>query len=300
MSQIRILNFDSLDSVYSSMDEISAEFISSGVLAIRGLSLDNDEYESIFPDNSNKHQDIVPSAIDQTNLAKHLGDRLGWFPNSSVDSWSRKFVENHSRLDLSLSSPDQPIIDWHLEHVDYDSYIYLVASVWNMWHFDSIPGTGNTWFVDSLKLYDSLNKADRDFLSACILQWYDSDGSGPHQAPAVAKHWLRLGDQVRMEITTGVRLSISSYHGSPPTEEQQAEFRQIKIRIMKLIYAMGEEKSYHSWKKGDVVIVDLFRMIHTVGGGFDHKDRIFTNIFAYSKNPEILSEEEKPIIWRNQ
>lgn len=300
MSSITVLEVSGLDDIVSKLDNLLEYYKKDGVVALRGANLDADEYKQIFGDGSEKHQDIVPQAIEQTHLAKIIGDRLGWFPNSSIDSWNRKFVENHSRLDLSLSDPESPIIDWHLEHVDYDSYIYLVASLWNMWHFEAPSGAGNTWFIDCFDLYQAMSEEDRLFLSNCVLQWYDSDGSGPHQAPAIADHWLLGRKQIRMEITTGVRVTIKTYGGRVPSDEEQSEFRQVKIRLMQHLYSMSENKMHHSWKKGDIVVVDLFRTIHTVGGGFAPSDRVFTNIFAYSKNPEILQEEEKPLIWRSK
>lgn len=288
-------------SVNDYLQEISDIYKEFGIVVIRGLSFDKDrqEYNKIYP--NNKHQyDVATTASEQFDLVKKLGDILGWSPNSEVDSWDDIIVENHSRMDLSGFSSEDTIICWHLEHVDYDMYDPLLASVWTMWHcdLDKDGKAGNTWFVDSEMVYKELSKKDQQFLSKCFLQWYDIDGSGPHQAKAVVPHWLTKNNIIRIELTPGLDLELLEFDGRSPTNQEAQEFKIVFSKVMNIIENNKKIRLVHRWQKDDIVIPDLQRMAHTVTGGFSSKDRIFTNFFTYLKDPRKLKEEEKPLIWR--
>lgn len=300
MKNVTVFDVESLENVYKNLEEIKQVFVKDGVFALRGLSLDADEYPRIYPHNV-VNQDLLPKAPEQFELTKMLGDFFGWHPNSKSTFWDHIMVENHSRNDISKYSKDDNIIAWHLEHVDYDSHIPLLASTWSMWNLEIIPGSGagNTFFTDSGLLHKELNHSDAEFLSKCLVTWYDIDTSGPHKSPAVVKHWLTGKPIIRLEITPSVKLFLKSFDERVPTQEEKNRFDEIKKNIVQRVRT-SELSLVHEWLCGDVVVPDLQRMAHTVTGGFRPHERTFTNFFTYLKDPYLLSEAEKPAIWRQE
>lgn len=300
MKNVTVFDVESPESVYKRLDEIKQVFLKDGVFALRGLKLDADEYQRIYPDKV-VDKNLLPKAPEQFELTKTLGDFFGWYPNSKSTSWDHIMVENHSRNDISKYSKDDNIIDWHLEHVDYDSHIPLLASVWSMWNLSLAPssGSGNTLFVDSALLYSELSDSDAEFLSKCLVTWYDTDNSGPHSSEAVVEHWLTGSPTIRLEITSSVRLFLKSFDGKTPAQEEKNRFDQIKKNIVQRI-GTNKLSLVHEWYLGDVVVPDLQRMAHTVTGGFKPHERTFTNFFTYLRDPYLLSEAEKPLIWRQE
>lgn len=287
----------------SSFDEIIDIYKNDGIVLVKNIVFNNDinEYSSLYPNNTHRY-DVLPKSIDQLSFTKKLGDGLGWFPNSTSSFWDHIIVENHGRTDLSQFSDKDLIICWHLEHVDYDIYNPLLASVWSMWHceLDANGNAGNTFFVDSQKVYDLLDEDEKSFISKCFLSWYDIDNSGPHEGSAVVNHWLTNKPIIRIEITPSVVTDLKLFSGRSPRDDEIKRFNSIKSKIMSIIENNTDIRMVHSWQKNDIIVVDLQRMAHTVTGGFKSKDRMFTNFFAYLKNPYDMEEQEKPLIWREE
>lgn len=271
-----------MDDVYNKLDLIAEQYRSVGISAIRGFQLEENQ---------------------QLDLCKRLGDILGWYPNSNTKNWDHRWVEDHSRAEKDEKTKNDIIIDWHLEHVDYDIYCKMVAANWNMWNFKADPGSGSTLFVDSSEVYDLLSKEDQLFLSRCNLTWFDYDidnpGSGPHYGPAIVPHWISKKPVIRIEITTFVEPRIHLFDDSVPSEDQQLIFKNLRLKIMDIIANNEEIRFVHEWQQADVVIPDLQRMAHTVLGGFKSEDRTFTNFWSFDKDPDILSINERPLVWRD-
>jgi len=297
--KIKIVNI--IKNLSDQLKEVADIYKKDGIVVIRGLSFNEDikEYKRIYPNNQHQY-DVLPLAKEQFKLVKELGDILGWIPNKNTESWEDIIVENHSRLEAPSQSPNDLIISWHLEHVDYDMYDPLLASVWSMWHCKLEPGgqSGNTWFIDSEKIYKELDEEEGEFLSKCFLTWYDIDGSGPHLGNAVVNHWLTKNKIIRIEITPEVEVNLFRFDNEVPTIAHIEKFKLIFKKVMDIVENNKNLRMVHQWEENDVVIPDLQRMAHTVTGGFNSKDRIFTNFFVYAKDPRSLEETEKPLIWR--
>jgi alpha-ketoglutarate-dependent taurine dioxygenase len=273
--------FSSVKELNINIKKITDAYLESGIVLISGLKLKEEEH---------------------LDLAKKMGDILGWFPNSNTSFWKHRCIEDHSRTDKTLSDADNILIDWHLEHVDYDIYCPIVGALWNMWNFKENSEVGKTLFVDSCEVYEMLTKSEQDFLAGCILEWFDSDldnpGSGPHQAPVIVEHWISKKPLIRIEITTSVETVLKKNNGKNPSEEDIKLFNDIKNKILNIISNNNEIRFTHKWTEGDVLIPDLQRMAHTITGGFSSEKRTFTNFWTFSKNPDILKDNEKPLVWR--
>jgi alpha-ketoglutarate-dependent taurine dioxygenase len=228
-----------------------------------------------------------------------LGDHLGWYPNHSSDYLGRKYTENHSEnRKVSSSSGEDIILEWHIEHVDYDQQCPLVAGVWNMWHFNCEPNTGLTYFVDTTKVYEKLEDEEKKFLSSAKISWIDAYGFGPHYGMAVQPHWITGDPTIRVEITRQIKSELVEIDGQTPTSDDAVRFEKIQEKFMKIISNDLNLRFTHQWEEGDILIPDLYRMAHAVTGGFDPKDRSFTGHWVFSKDPSALEKDQLPYAWR--
>lgn len=272
------ITFSSKEELYENLDKVLDDFRGFGVSVIRGLNLSREE----------QHQ-----------LVQDLGDIIGWFPNNQSVEVLHKYQENHSsNYYLEDSEPDEIILDWHLEHVDYDSYVPLIGGVWNMFNFKANPNSGMTYFLDSCEAYKLFSREEIDFFSKCTLTWSDVNGSGPHYAPVIVSHWLTKNPLIRIEITKEVLPVISEFDGRKPTEEEQLRMLELKSKFHDIVDNNEDLRIIHKWQEGDIVIPDLQRMAHAVTGGFNSSDREFIGVWLFSVNPEGREEEDMPIVWR--
>lgn len=272
--------FQSKEELYENLSVVAEDFKGPGISVIRGLKF---------------------SIEEQIELVKALGDIIGWYPNSSSKDLLHKYLENHaSNGGLKSSDPDQIILDWHLEHVDYDEYVPLIGGVWNMLKFQCDPEAGKTYFSDSCLAYEMFTKEEQDFLSKCYLTWYDVNGSGPNYAPVVVSHWLSGNPLIRIEITKQVDTQLHKFDGRQPTDEEVHKFKELKNKFHDIIDNYEPHRIVHRWQEGDIVIPDLFRMGHAVTGGFDPSEREFNGFWLFSENPEGRAQEDMPIVWRDE
>lgn len=272
------IEVESKEDLYKNLDKVRANFEGPGIAVIRGIQLSRDE---------------------QIQLVKDLGDLIGWYPNNKSRDILHKYQENHSANKyLEYSEPDEVILDWHLEHVDYDSFVPLVGGVWNMFKFTCDSNVGKTYFLDSCEAYKLFTEEEQEFLKKITLVWNDVDGSGPHYAPVVVNHWISGNPLIRIEITKEVNPIISDFDGREATNEEMLRFLELKAKFHDIVDNNEDLRIIHKWQQGDIAIPDLYRMAHAVTGGFDSSEREFWGFWLFSKNPEIEDPEKMPIVWR--
>lgn len=274
------LIFSSKEELEKNFDKVIEEFMGPGICVIRGLSFTKEE---------------------QQKLVQTFGDTVGSYPNSSSKNIVHTYLEDHSSSGnkSKITTGDDIMLDWHLEHVDYDSYIPLIGGVWNMFTFKCHPESGKTFFFDSFEAYKLFSPDEIDFLSKCVLTWIDVDDSGPHYAPAIANHWKLNKPLIRIEITERVYVSLFAFDGRTPTEQEQTEYKRLERKFKQIIYDNLDLRIIHRWQEGDIVIPDLFRMAHAVTGGFDPKDRKFNGFWLFAGDLESATESQIPPKWKN-
>lgn len=274
------IEVESKEDLYRNLDKVRADFEGPGIAVIRGIQLSRDE---------------------QIQLVRDLGDLIGWYPNNASQEILHKYQENHSASRyLESSGADEVILDWHLEHVDYDSFVPLVGGVWNMFKFTCDSNVGKTYFLDSCEAYKFFTEEEQEFLKKITLVWNDVDGSGPHYAPVVVNHWISGDPLIRIEITKQVDPKISDFEGREATNEEISTFSELKNKFHGIVDWNEDLRIVHRWQQGDIVIPDLYRMAHAVTGGFDPSEREFWGFWLFSKNPENRSQEEMPTVWRDE
>jgi alpha-ketoglutarate-dependent taurine dioxygenase len=269
------LVFNSKSELYENLNAVIDKFKSDAIVGIRGLKL---------------------SESEQLQLVKDLGDIIGWFPKNSED-FSHKYIENHSSNRwVEGSTGDQVILDWHLEHVDYDDYIPIVAGVWNMQNFKGSSDNGKTYFMDSRKIYElATSEEDIEFLKKSRAVWpeeYEKDIYTDCYVDAIQKHWLSEEPQIRLELTHIDEAELYEFDGNTPTEEEKAKFKEIALRFSNQVWNNEDLRIVHRWEEGDILIPDLFALAHAVTGGFKSEEREFTGFWCYSNSPESAPKEK--------
>jgi alpha-ketoglutarate-dependent taurine dioxygenase len=232
-------------------------------------------------------RDANLSVEDQDLLRKTFGNYFNWYPKTSDDEdIQEKYQENHSRLNLNAenSDKDQIILQWHLEHTEYN--IPIVASFWNMIKFSADPETGKTLFVDTSEIYENLSDEWKDFLNKS--KYCSSKHNYPNFIkPAVSKHWWIDKKVVRLDLTS-MNNDVDylyEFDGREPTENEKEKFLEIRKYVLDLITINNKDLLYvHKWKEGDLLVSDLFVLAHSITGGFNPEDREFVGLWARDYN----------------
>jgi alpha-ketoglutarate-dependent taurine dioxygenase len=279
---IYTLRADSYAEVIQSMPELVEAYKNYGVTVIKGYSFSVQEHK---------------------DLARLLGDVLDWHINSGVEdsAMDRFFIHGgHSdNPDRKYSNGiDDYVLDWHIEQVYYKCP--PLAGIWCMKEITCGFGNGNTLFVDSNEIYESLSKEDKEFLLGAVVSWYKpaNDHVGPFYTKAIDMHPLTAIPIVRVEMDKGcyVMPALHSLHNRPATNDEIRKFEEIAASIKTKLKTDDDLRYVQQWESGDMIIVDLFRMYHAVLGGFKYNERLMDLIVAKPspdcgdvyKDPQLL------------
>lgn len=267
MPETNPVTINSYEEAVENIETLFQKFIEDGIVVLRGVNLTREQ---------------------QDEFIRTMGDHTGWFPNHSMD-FSQEYRENHSRIEKKEEAgPDGVVVPWHMEHVDFDTHTPIIGGAWNMLKFTADPNTGKTYFFDSAKFYKAHSNSCQDFLSKSLVKWYESDGSGPFYTPAVQQHWATKEPVIRIDVRNHISTKemLYEFDGREPNEEEQEEFVRLRDDFIQQIKENEDLRLVHRWQQGDLVIVDLFKNVHAVTGGFDSNDREFVGLWLYPKFPE--------------
>lgn len=267
MIETQPIEITSYNEAVENIDVIFEKFKKESIVVLRNLNL---------------------TRAEQSEFIRSMGDKTGWFPNHS-STFNQRYQEDHSRVEnKEISGPEAIIVPWHLEHVDYDTHTPIIAGVWNMVKFTADPNTGKTYFVDASKIYSNLSDEDKEFLSKCLVRWYETDGSGPFDTPAVQTHWATGEPVIRIDVRTVLSTPemLQEFDGKEPTTEQREKFVELRRFFLNEVFYNEDIRVFHRWQQGDLVIVDLFKNAHAVTGGFNSADREFFGEWVYPRFPE--------------
>jgi len=274
MQQIRVVDSPSFDNIILNIEDCAKEFLKDGVVAYRNANFSKEQ---------------------QLSLMTKLGDFLGWSPNSSS---KRKdfYEENHARLGVEKKdrkTKDDIILRWHMEHTEYKNPI--VGATWNMHLFTCDPSIGRTGFVDTTKIYKELIPEWQEFLSNCVEivtkttsfdQESNSFVSETFEIPCVENHWITNEPTVRIDLDNEDVIGIKFKDKKEVTAKDLELFSSIKKFVISEIFSNNNNLLTHEWNQGDIIIVDLFKMAHSVFGGFYPEERGFYGYWAYRDEHE--------------
>ena len=135
--------------------------------------------------------------------------------------------------------------------------------------------------------YNLMSEEWKTFLNRCKINLVDNktlytvDDYSP-----ICEHWITKNSVIRIPIiNNGMKISsLISVDDREPTEIEKNLFEEISNWFGNYVYTNEDNKISHKWQQGDLVIVDIFKLAHAVGGGFDPEDREFIGMWGY-KNP---------------
>lgn len=246
------------------------------------------------------------STEEQSSLSTVLGDSLGWNMNSNADTYLRStpYKGGHSDLEDDLPytvTADRYLLDWHIEQV---FYVYpILAGLWNMTKFTAPAGSGMTNFMDSCKLYETFTLEEQDFLNKSVIYWkkQSNQGSGPYYTKAVDAHPISGKPTLRIETDIGCEVPPELYllDKKEPSEQEKQKFKDLVHTLKTRLMENKELLIQQNWQEGDLLIVDLFRMYHSVLGGFGRGQREFTGIGIRPKIFDQSIYDSLEILWKN-
>lgn len=262
------LQFTSLEEIKNNIDVYYDKFVQDSILVLRNANL---------------------SEEDHFTLQKILGDRFGWFPNTS-NGIEDRYRENHAPNGiLTEENKDTVVLDWHIEHPFFKNPI--VGALWNMYTFNIDEDRGKTYFLDTRLIYKNMTEDWKNFLDKCVANAYSYNHTNSmHQCKVITPHWITGEPVIRMQlhrVETGWH-DLYSFDGRTPTTEESNKFLQIGNWIINEIINNEDLRIVHKWNKGDIVIPDLYCLAHAITGGFNPKDREFTGLWS-SQFDQVLT-----------
>jgi alpha-ketoglutarate-dependent taurine dioxygenase len=254
------VNFLGVDDIKTNISLYLNKFIKDGIIVFRNANL-------------NKEEHVI--------FNEHLSYLFGWNIHKNTESnETYSYTENHSaNEDLEGSKNNDIALVWHLEHVSYQNPI--VSGTWNMEIFTTDSENGKTYFVDSEKIYNRMSNDWKDFLSLCLVK---SKISQKTYRP-VQEHWITKNPTLRLDVDN-LKFNINytelvSVNDNIPAENDFIVFNEILQWFSNEVFNNEDIRVVHKWQQGDLVLVDIFKMVHAVTGGFKPSDREFTGIWGY-------------------
>jgi alpha-ketoglutarate-dependent taurine dioxygenase len=282
---IKPIEFPGVDNILNDWEKYRDIFINQGLIAFRNAFVSFEE---------------------QKRLMVGLGEKIGW-------KVANAYNEDHNTLEKQTN--DHCILNWHVEHSYWENPI--CAASWNMHTFkEEDSKNGRTLFYPMDKYFENLSDEDKEFaLSAYIKVYHEpKEGHGLNEFADPHKHW-KIGDEwianrpIAVDhFLTGKKtyrianLGVQPNHlgkincldninGEKPTKEQIAMYAkqtmQTKMKVAKSLASETDDICLiHEWQEGDLLIPDLFKMAHSITGGFDSRKRKFRGWWATKNNWE--------------
>lgn len=285
INSVPLVDVGNYEEFLEKLPEVIETYKNIGVLALRGYQFSDEEHKEV---------------------ARHLGDVFGWnmYHGAGPHIESAFYEGGHSELPTDepyTIKSHEYLLDWHIEQVYYVTPI--LAGLWNMHHFSAQKGAGSTQFMDSCQLYQDLEEEDKKLLADAIMFWKKQmqHGSGPFYTRAVDFHPLSKKPTLRIETDRGCEVPprLIALGKNPATEVEKNKFDLIVQKLKLQLHSNKELLLVHEWEQGDLLIVDLFRMYHSVLGGFNRGERKFKGlgIRPAEYGHELYDSEEK--LWKS-
>lgn len=260
MIEVEPFNFVSIDEIQNNISFYKERFIEDGLIVFRGANLTHNQH-LVFHD----------------LLCKELGAHREVNPNG--------YVENHSRVSDDLKTKAQEdgiILTWHIEHPHYVNPI--VIGSWNMHKFTAQEDSGKTYFVDTKNLFNIMPSDFKEFAKKSIIINPVGKAQGiPPEHKLVDKHWITDDLVIRishLNETGNHYQTLHTYDGNTPTSQDKKMYEDIMRWIQYQLSKNLNIRIVHKWRQGDIVVPDMYKMCHSVSGGFKSEEREFTGIWG--------------------
>lgn len=263
MREIEIINWQGLNNLYDNEKYYKQLFLNNKVLAFRNVNADNNL---------------------QKKIMFYFGDIFGWYPNSLNKNLSDYFEDHHRHfINNRVITKNELVLGWHVEWVQYEDDPHYGAT-WNMTKFECEYDNGNTNFIDTEEVYNLLEKKDAEFLLKCKVLFKEPYETKHAQKYFYIKnHWMTGSKCVRPFLGNFESTSLIEFNGNSPTENEKNIFNKIHKDVFNLICTNQDIKYVHRWQKGDLLVPDLFKLAHSVSGGFKKNERRLDGMFGKLK-----------------
>lgn len=255
MIKIKTIEFPGFEEIKNNFNKYRDIFLNEQIIAFRNANLNRKEQEE---------------------LMYLFGDNFGWLPNSSYKKDFGYAETHHAHIDKRGSvSKDNLILEWHQEHIEDPNHIF-VSGMWNMELFKCDPESGKTCFVDMSKIYNNFIEEDQKFLDRCTAY---CEGE---IFKIVSNHWITNEKTIRSFYAT-IEIDKTYLYlidDREPTEIESEKFKLLYDQIVTEVWLNKDIRMEHSWKQGDLLIPDLFKLAHGIFGGFNKNERRLEGIFG--------------------
>ena len=271
MIEIEPIDFPGIDSIRNNIEFYKDKLLSEKIVVFKNANCD----------------DLMQNEIGEIfgvglNCSQEIHEDIANF-----------YIEDHHRHieNIPNAGKDDILLHWHIEHVVKDRSHAL--GIWNMQLFECDKDSGKTYFVDMVNLYNSLSKDEQDFVDkATVTVYYKEDeeetvseeekGMNFYQGKsftyALSKsHWIT--NEKGLRIVFGSSPILTMFDNRPPTEEEILRCRILLQRIEQDATNNEDIRMVLRWEQGYLAIPDLFKLAHSVTGGFEKKQRRLKGIF---------------------
>jgi len=265
MRNVKTIEWLGLDHLIHNKNYYKEMFLNNKIIAFRNVNADVDL---------------------QKKIMIYFGDLLGWYPNSSNSNPS-DYVEDHHRhmRNENVSNKNELMLGWHIEWVQNEEDPHYGAT-WNMTKFDCDYDTGNTCFIDAQEVYEMLDKKSIEFLKKCkVFINFPEQNFNNKKYQYIKQHWITKENCVRPFLFNPTQDQITSlveFDNKTPTKEDISIFDELHKKICNIVYHNEDIRYVHKWEKGDLLVPDLFKLAHSVTGGFKENQRRLDGMFGKS------------------
>lgn len=227
----------------------------------------------------------------QNEISEIFGIALNCSPMIAGTSRDFYIEDHHKHIDnIPTAGKDDILLHWHIEHVVQDRSHAL--GVWNMELFKCDSSSGKTYFVDMVEMYSNLSKEEQDFADkVTVTTIYEKENVIEEERkgmdvfeeisftyPIVKKHWITQEKGLRFDFGTGTELAL--FDSRNPTDEEMSKYKLLRDKIEQNVLSSEDIRMVLKWEQGYLAIPDLFKLAHSVTGGFQKEERRLKGIFA--------------------
>jgi alpha-ketoglutarate-dependent taurine dioxygenase len=271
MILVNKIDFISIDEIKSNPEKYKEIYLRDKIIVFRNANLTKEE---------------------QKDLMIFFGDTLNWYPNSK-NPYAPDYIEDHHKHMLVGKDvgKDELMLAWHIEHVQDEENSHHGAT-WRMEKFDCPADSGHTYFVDMTKMFKDLNKKDQDFLSKCInkLETVTHTYVGEEKTDVTISkdfscvnfHPITGEKTVRIWLFAqhSTSCSLSKIDNREPNEEEKARHKDLTQWIRNQVWENKDIRMVLKWEEGDLAVPDLYKLAHSVSGGFTKNQRTLSGQFG--------------------
>lgn len=265
MNYTQPIEFPGIQEVLDNVELYKQKFLDDSIIVFRNANLTHEE---------------------QSSFHAELGELFNYHIIKIGDNETDNYIENHSAREwIETAGTNDILLPWHIEHLYYRNPI--VISTWNMTKFTTDSENGKTYFIDAEQAYNAMPEEWKIFLNVCKINNPNEEiNDNADDFSPIVNHWISGNQLLRLapreNKTSGT--TLRSVYDREPTQLEKELFEEIFIWFGNYVYTNEEDRIVHKWQQGDLLIVDIFKMAHSVTGGFDPADREFIGMWGY-QNP---------------